>query len=131
MNAGADYRFEHLRTAMVLRDLYYLKSDLRPGDRIVEFDLLTLNGGRFQSAGLDDVGPALIVFGSYTCRLTASAMEGLSELHKRFGDEVQFVMVDVREAHPVPRFANPQTSSRNMKMQNYYVIYTTFGTPLP
>ncbi len=99
-DAASAYRFERLRTGLVLRDMYFTARDPRPGDPVPEFDLRTLDGGRFRSADLATSGPALLVFGSYTCPVTDSSAPGLRELHARFGDHVRFVMVAVREAHP-------------------------------
>ncbi len=99
-NGADDYRFNHLKIGLVLRDMYFTKNDPSPGDAIVDFDLPTLDGGRFRSDDLAETGPALLVFGSYTCPVTDSAAPGLNDLHARFGDRVRFVMVTVREAHP-------------------------------
>ncbi len=95
-----EYRFEHLRLRDILRDLYFRPSDPAPGDPMVDFDLPTLDGGRFRSSELSETGPALLVFGSFTCPIVDSAAPGLNELHARFGSVVRFVMVNVREAHP-------------------------------
>ena len=94
------YRFDRLKIGLILRDMYFTKDDPKPGDTIADFDLPTLDGGRFRSSDLATTGPALLVFGSYTCPVTDSAAPGLNRLHARFGDQVQFVMVNVREAHP-------------------------------
>jgi hypothetical protein len=40
-----------------------------------------------------------MVFGSSTCPVTDDAAAGLRQLHRQFGDRVNFVMVNVREAH--------------------------------
>jgi thiol-disulfide isomerase/thioredoxin len=110
LSTGAsDYRFEHLRLGIVLRDMYYAKTDPAPGDRIVDFDLPTLDGGRFRSADLAETAPVLLVFGSYTCPVTDSAAPGLRELHAQFGKRVRFVMVNVREAHPGARVPQPKS----------------------
>jgi thiol-disulfide isomerase/thioredoxin len=84
------------------------KDDPGPGDRIPDFDLPTLDGGRFRSADLAETGPVLLVFGSYTCPVTESAGPGLNQLHARFGDRMRFVMVNVREAHPGNNAPQPQ-----------------------
>ena len=107
MTNSSGYRFDRLRLGLILPDMYYTKSDLGPGDPIVEFDLPVLNGGRFRTADLAETGPVLLVFGSYTCPVTASAAPGLNDLHARFGDRVRFVMVQVREAHPGAKVPQP------------------------
>ena len=98
--AGDSYRFDHLRLRAVLNDMYFTRSDPGPGDQIVDFDLPTIDGGRFRGRDLAESAPVLLVFGSYTCPVTESAAPGLRDLHARFGDRVRFVMVNVREAHP-------------------------------
>ena len=108
-DAGSRYRFEHLTLPMVLRDLYYTREAPGPGDRVPDFDLPRLGGGRFRSSELAETGPALLIFGSSTCPLTDNAAPGLNELYGRFGDRVRFVMVNVREAHPGKTFPQPTT----------------------
>jgi thiol-disulfide isomerase/thioredoxin len=106
---GQRYRFERLVPSIVFRDLYFNKDDPGPGDRVPEFSLPTVNGGRFKSSDLAATGPALLIFGSSTCPLTDNAAPGLNELYCRFGDRVRFVMVNVREAHPGKAFPQPGT----------------------
>jgi len=103
------YRFDRLRLGLVLRDLYFTKTDPGPGERIVDFDLPTLDGGRFRSEDLSKTAPVLVVFGSYTCPVTESAAPGLRRLHALFGDRVPFVMVNVREAHPGGKVPQPNS----------------------
>ena len=50
--AGRRYRYEHLALPLVLRDMYFSKDDPGPGARVPEFDLPTLEGGRFRSIDL-------------------------------------------------------------------------------
>jgi len=114
LDAGRQYRFEHLAMSVVMRDMYFSKDEPGPGDRVPDFDLPTLGGGRFRSTDLGETGPALLIFGSYTCPVTENAAPGLIELHGRFGDRVRFVMVDVREAHPGKAVPQPQTFDQKM-----------------
>ena len=81
---GRRYRFQHLALPLV-------------------------GGGRLRTADLAETGPVLLVFGSATCPVTDNAAPGLNELHRRFGDRVRFVMVNVREAHPGKTFPQPAT----------------------
>lgn len=113
-DAGQRYRFERLALPFVLKDLYFNRDDPGPGDRVPEFDLPTVGGGRFRSADLAETGPALLVFGSSTCPVTDNAAPGLNELYLRFGDRVRFVMVNVREAHPGKAFPQPRTLDAKM-----------------
>jgi hypothetical protein len=93
----------------VLKDLRFEKADPGPGDRVPEFDLPTLDGGRFRSRDIADTGPVLLIFGSITCPMTDNAAPGLNELSLRFGDRVRFVIVYVREAHPGKAIPQPET----------------------
>ena len=114
LDAGRRYRFEHLALPTVLRDMYFNRDDPGQGDHVPDFDLPTLDGGRFRSSDLGETGPALLIFGSYTCPVTDSAAPGLNELHARFGGQVRFVMVNVREAHPGKNV--PQSQSMDQKL---------------
>ncbi|MCH8185347.1 MAG: redoxin domain-containing protein [Chloroflexi bacterium] len=113
-DVGRRYRYDHLQLPLVLRDLYFSRDDPGPGDRVPDFDLPTLDGGRFRSTDLGETGPALLIFGSYTCFVTDNSASGLKELHARFGDRVRFVMVDVREAHPGQAAPQPKTLDEKM-----------------
>ena len=108
-DVGQRYRFERLALPIVLRDLHFSKDDPGPGDRVPEFDLPTIGGGRFRSSDLAETGPALLIFGSSTCPVTDNAAPALNELYLRFGDRVRFVMVNVREAHPGRALPQPRT----------------------
>jgi len=113
-DAGRRYRFDHLSLPIVMKDLYFREEDPGPGDRVPDFDLSTVGGGRFRSNDLAVTGPALMIFGSSTCPVTDNAAPGLNELYLRFGDRVRFVMVNVREAHPGKAFPQPGTLDAKM-----------------
>ncbi len=59
LDVGRRYRYDHLQLRLVLRDMYFSRDDPGPGDRVPDFDLPTLGGGRFRSRDLDESGPAL------------------------------------------------------------------------
>ena len=61
LGVGRRYRFEHLALPLVLRDMYFSKGDPVPGDRVPDFDLPTLGGGRFRSTDLGETDPALLI----------------------------------------------------------------------
>lgn len=109
------YRFDHPRISDVINDMYIPKSDLSPGDPI-SFDLPTTEGGLLRSADLAAKGqPVLLVFGSNTCPVTEGAADGLKQLHARFGHQVRFVMIQVREAHPGATIPQPQTFAQKLR----------------
>jgi hypothetical protein len=96
--ARADYRCEHFQLRHMLADLRFDQDGPGPGDRLPELRLLTIDGETIELDALDR--PHLFVFGSNTCPMTAAAAAPLDRLRARFGDEVRFVLVQVREAHP-------------------------------
>ncbi len=109
LDAGESYRFDRLTTRLVVHDMYFTRSDPGPGDRVPDFDMATTDGGRFRRGDLAEVAATLLVFGSYTCPVTESSAAGLRRLHEEFGDDIGFVMVDVREAHPGDHVPQPGT----------------------
>jgi hypothetical protein len=108
-NEGERYRFERMALSNVMADMSFSKNDPGPGDRMPEFDLPTVDGGRFRSSELANSGATLLIFGSSTCPVTDNAAPGLNDLYIRFGDRIRFVMVNVREAHPGEAFPQPKT----------------------
>ena len=113
-DGGQRYRFDRLTLPLALRDLHFNKDDPGPGDRVPEFDLPILDGGRFRSSDLAKSRPTLLIFGSSTCPVTDNASPGLNELYLGFGHRVRFVMVNVREAHPGKSFPQPRTPDAKM-----------------
>jgi thiol-disulfide isomerase/thioredoxin len=105
---GHRYRFDHLTLPLVMRDMRFERTDPAPGDHVPSFDLSTIDGGHLRSDNLGE-RPVLLIFGSSTCPVTDNAAPGLNDLHRRFGDRVRFVMVNVREAHPGKAFPQPAT----------------------
>jgi thiol-disulfide isomerase/thioredoxin len=107
LSDGHRYRFDHLTLPLVIKDMRFERTDPAPGDHVPSFDLPTIDGGHLRS---DELGerPVLLIFGSSTCPVTDNAAPGLNELHRRFGDRVRFVMVNVREAHPGKAFPQPK-----------------------
>jgi hypothetical protein len=53
--------------------------------------------------------PVLLIFGSMTCPMTASAAPPVQKLYDEFGDRVEFIMLYVREAHPGEHFTQAET----------------------
>lgn len=104
-----DYGFDRLSLPLILADMRFHRGDPRAGDPVPPFDLPTTDGDRFRSTGLDK--PVLMVFGSLTCPLTEASGPGLNQLHRRFGDQVRFVAVNVREAHPGENIPQPHTAT--------------------
>lgn len=124
---GHGYRFEHLGLSLVMADMRFQAGDPSPGTPVPPFALPTLDGGTFTSADLAARGPVLMIFGSATCPMTDSAAPGLVELHRRFGQRVRFVMVNVREAHPGHQL--PQPADFTTKVAHARTLQTLHGLP--
>jgi thiol-disulfide isomerase/thioredoxin len=107
---GEAYRFESFRTGLLLDDLRFSAQDPGPGDRVPRFEVELLDGGTISDTTLGD-RPVLVVFGSRTCPVTESAAPRLNELHREFGSDVRFVLVNTREAHPGDLIPQPRTAA--------------------
>lgn len=113
-DAGAQYRFTHLRIGHVLRDMFFRSQDPGPGDPMPRFDLPTTAQTRVRSSDLAAGKPMLLVFGSVTCPVTDSASAGLRALHDEYGGRVRFVMINVREAHPGAAIPQPRDADEKL-----------------
>ncbi|MEF2552280.1 deiodinase-like protein [Aurantimonas sp. A2-1-M11] len=95
----ARYAYEHVSSEILSEDMQFGDSAPKPGGRLPEFDLSTVNGGQLRTSDLAD-RPMLLVTGSFTCPMTASSNPILKELYAKFGCAIEFVTLYVREAHP-------------------------------
>ncbi len=72
-----------------------------PGERAPDFELRTVDGDKVRLSDYQDEKNVVLTFGSATCPLTAASISGLRDLYDDFSDEdVEFLFVYVREAHP-------------------------------
>ncbi|HEU5402823.1 MAG TPA: redoxin domain-containing protein, partial [Terriglobales bacterium] len=72
-----------------------------PGERAPDFELRTIDGDKIRLSDFRDHKNVVLTFGSATCPLTAASISGLRDLYDDFSDdEVEFLFVYVREAHP-------------------------------
>jgi hypothetical protein len=116
-HSAAFYRYDHPRVYPdILNDMAFRKRDKAPGD-FVSLPTLQLTDGRpFVWPDASDTRPMLLIFGSLTCPVTESAAPGLVQLHRTFGQDFRFLLVNVREAHPGSRVPQPKTAA--MKLRN-------------
>ena len=79
-----------------------LRTGLAPGCEAPDFELPSTAG---ETVRLSDLRgkPVLLHFVSYTCPVTRGGVYTMRELHRLYGDRVQFVEVLVRQAHPGER----------------------------
>ena len=72
-----------------------------PGERAPDFELRTVDGDKIHLSDYRDDKNVVLTFGSATCPLTAASISGLRDLCDDFSDDdIQFLFVYVREAHP-------------------------------
>lgn len=114
-SAAADYVYRHVTPQILLQDMAFGKSAVRPGDHLPDFDLPLAQGGRLRSGELVAARPVLLVTGSLTCPMTLSSNPLLEQLHREFGDRVAFVMLHVREAHPGEQRDQPDSDEEKMR----------------
>ena len=76
-----------------------LRTGLPPGGEAPDFELPSTDGQRVRLSGLRGK-PVVLHFVSYTCPVTRGGVYTMRELHRLYGERVQFVEVLVRQAHP-------------------------------
>ena len=73
--------------------------------------------------------PTVLVTGSATCPLTVSALPDLNRLQKRYGSDVLFALLQVREAHPGQAIGQPQTTQE--KIEHAQMLRQAHGVSWP
>jgi alkyl hydroperoxide reductase subunit AhpC len=72
-----------------------------PGTHAPDFKTTTLDGETVRLGDYAGKKNVLLVFGSATCPMTAASIGQINDLYDRFrGDEIEFLFIYVREAHP-------------------------------
>jgi peroxiredoxin len=95
------YNYEHFSREL-FHDLGQTSfSGPGPGERAPDFKAVTLDGEDIRLSDFAKKKNVLLIFGSATCPMTAASLGGINELYDRFrGDDIEFLFVYVREAHP-------------------------------
>jgi peroxiredoxin len=96
------YNYDRFRREMLQsNDLDRWGRSPEPGDEAPGFELRSLDGEEVELAGYRGKRNVVLTFGSATCPQTAASIGGLKALVKEFrGDDVEFLFLYVREAHP-------------------------------
>jgi peroxiredoxin len=96
------YNYETFRRNLLIKDMVVTKflGAPKPGDKAPDFQGRTIEGDRIRLSDYRGESNVVLTFGSATCPFTAASLRGLNELYEDFGDEVEFLFVYVREAHP-------------------------------
>jgi alkyl hydroperoxide reductase subunit AhpC len=73
------------------------------GEQAADFTAESLDGETVRLSDYQGDKNVLLVFGSATCPMTAATIGEINALYDEFRDEVEFLFVYVREAHPGER----------------------------
>lgn len=97
------YNYDQFRSAMLVKD--FAKSKFggapKPGDKAPDFELRSIDGDKVRLSDFERRKNVVLTFGSATCPQTAASIHGINELYNEFSEQdVQFLFVYVREAHP-------------------------------
>jgi alkyl hydroperoxide reductase subunit AhpC len=96
------YNYETFRRNLLIKDMVVTKflGAPKPGDKAPDFEGRTVDGDRVRLSDYQGERNVVLTIGSATCPFTAASMHGVNELYNDFSDEVEFLFVYVREAHP-------------------------------
>jgi peroxiredoxin len=95
------YNYERFSPELMRRDMMAGFPGPEPGDRAPDFESRTLEGDKVRLSGYQGRKNVVLTFGSVTCPATAASIGGMNEVYDQFrGDDVEFLFVYVREAHP-------------------------------
>jgi hypothetical protein len=108
------YNYDTFRRYMIPRDLHF-HGGPQPGQGAPDFDLPTVDGGRFRLSEQRGQQPVLLEFVSITCPIVLGARPGMRRLHRDLGEPVQFVSLYVREAHPGERYPALQSDEQKRR----------------
>jgi peroxiredoxin len=103
MFGSSRYNYDRFEKATLLKDLAGTKfgSAPEPGDKAPDFELRSLDGEKIKLSDFRGEKNVVLTFGSATCPLSVGSIAGMNDLYQEFnGDDVQFLYVYVREAHP-------------------------------
>jgi peroxiredoxin len=102
MFGNARYNYPEFKKTMLTKVVEEQFGDApEPGDRAPDFELRTIDGDKIRLSDYRGQRNAILTFGSATCPLTASSINGLRDLYDDYiDDDVEFLFVYVREAHP-------------------------------
>jgi len=124
-----NYRYKRFTTSLLFRDLKFRKNAAKPGETFPSFELETTSGIRLDNQSVFGNKPVLFIFGSMTCPMTASSAPSVQELYEEFGEQVDFIMLYVREAHPGENYTQAETIKEKLDhaqaLKNFYGIEWT------
>lgn len=111
-----EYNYRHF-SREVLREIdEAFTSGPEPGARAPDFKATALDGEKVRLSDYAGKKNVLLVFGSATSPMSAGSIRGINELYNDFrGDEIEFIFVYTREAHPGEKIPAHRSFSDKMR----------------
>ncbi len=110
-----EYNYGHF-TRELMREAGQSFPGPEPGSLAPDFTAKDLKGEPIRLSDYRGKKNVVLIFGSATCPMTAGSIQGMNELYREFrGDDVEFLFLYVREAHPGEKI--PAHGSMEEKIQ--------------
>lgn len=112
------YNYESFTRDLLEKDLAQSRTGAgpEPGDRAPDFQGRTPDGEIIELSDYRGRQNVVLTFGSLTCPMTAGSIRGMNDLYDEYNDEdVQFLFVYVREAHPGERVPAHRSIEEKMR----------------
>jgi peroxiredoxin len=96
-----DYNYEHFTREHLHDTGRTAFTGPEPGEHAPDFKARSLDGETIRLSDYQGKKNVLLIFGSATCPMTAGSIGGINDLYDEFrGDEIEFLFIYTREAHP-------------------------------
>ena len=90
-------------------------SRLNVGDKAPAFSLKPTDGGEpISLSQFEGEKPVVLVFGSITCSPFRQQVTQVFDIHKKHGNQAQFLMIYIREAHPESTILFPTDQGKSI-----------------
>jgi peroxiredoxin len=111
-----NYNYEHF-SREILDELERARfSGPAAGERAPDFRAATLDGETLRLGDYQGKKNVLLLFGSATCPMTAASIGEINALYDQFrGDDIEFLFVYVREAHPGERIPAHRSAGEKVR----------------
>jgi peroxiredoxin len=97
----SDYNYSHFTREHLQEITHSAFAGPEPGEQAPDFKARSLEGETVRLSDYKGKKNVLLLFGSATCPMVAASVKGINELYDEFrGDDVEFLFIYVREAHP-------------------------------
>lgn len=124
---ASEYRYDRFTSKLLADDLRFHPGALAPGVVLPVEEAEAADGAMVRLRGTGR--PLLLVTGSMSCPMTASSMPSVVNLQPEFAEQVDFVLLSAREAHPGELLAQP-TSELEAREQARR-LQEVYGVPFP